>query len=60
MQRILKLANDTCSGNYLNPYLSPMLQNVQQVKLLTAINSEFSGAGRTPGSAMNQSTNIIW
>jgi len=44
---------DTLSGNYLNPFLSPMLQGSAN-QIATAINSEFSGAGRTPGSAMNQ------
>jgi len=44
---------DTLSGNYLNPFLSPMLQGSAN-SIATAINSEFSGAGRTPGSAMNQ------
>tara|TARA_R100000908_G_scaffold58983_1_gene35260 strand:+ start:705 stop:1394 length:690 start_codon:yes stop_codon:yes gene_type:complete len=44
---------DTLSGKYLNPFLSPMLQGSAN-QIATAINSEFSGAGRTPGSAMNQ------
>ena len=44
---------DTLSGNYLNPFLSPMLQGSAN-SIATAVNSEFSGAGRTPGSAMNQ------
>ena len=44
---------DTLSGNYLNPFLSPMLQGSAN-QIATAVNSEFSGAGRTPGSAMNQ------
>ena len=44
---------DTLAGNYLNPFLSPMLQGSAN-QIATAINSEFSGAGRTPGSAMNQ------
>jgi len=45
---------NTLAGNYLNPYLSPMLQNATS-EIANSINSEFSGAGRTPGSAMNQS-----
>ena len=44
---------DTLSGKYLNPFLSPMLQGSAN-QIATAVNSEFSGAGRTPGSAMNQ------
>ena len=44
---------DTLSGKYLNPFLSPMLQDSAN-QIATAVNTEFSGAGRTPGSAMNQ------
>ena len=44
---------DTLAGNYLNPFLSPMLQGSAN-QIATAVNSEFSGAGRTPGSMMNQ------
>jgi hypothetical protein len=44
---------DTLAGNYLNPFLSPMLQGSAN-QIATAVNSEFSEAGRTPGSAMNQ------
>ena len=44
---------NTLAGNYLNPFLSPMLQGSAN-QIATAVNSEFSGAGRTPGSAMNQ------
>ena len=44
---------DTFSGKYLNPFLSPMLQGSAN-EIATAINTEFSGAGRTPGSPMNQ------
>ena len=44
---------DTLAGNYLNPFLSPMLQGSAN-SIATAVNSEFSGAGRTPGSGMNQ------
>ena len=45
--------SDTLSGKYLNPFLSPLLQGAGS-DIATAINTEFSGAGRTPGSAMNQ------
>ena len=44
---------DTLSGKYLNPFLSPMLQGSAN-EIATAVNSEFSGAGRTPGSPMSQ------
>ena len=45
--------SDTLSGKYLNPFLSPLLQGAGS-DIATAINTEFSGAGRTPGSSMNQ------
>ena len=45
--------SDTLSGKYLNPFLSPLLQGAG-ADVANAINTEFSGAGRTPGSAMNQ------
>ena len=44
---------DTLGGNYLNPFLSPMLQGAAN-NIATSVNSEFSAAGRTPGSMMNQ------
>ena len=44
---------DTLSGKYLNPFLSPMLQSSAN-EIATAVNQEFSGAGRTPGSPMSQ------
>jgi len=44
---------DTLSGKYLNPFLSPMLQGSAN-EIATAVNQEFSGAGRTPGSPMSQ------
>jgi len=44
---------DTLAGNYLNPFLSPMLQGSAN-QIATAVNQEFTGAGRTPGSGMNQ------
>ena len=37
----------------MNPFLSPLLQGAG-ADVANAINTEFSGAGRTPGSAMNQ------
>ena len=45
--------SNTLAGNYLNPYLQPMLQSATS-EIANSINSEFSGAGRTPGSMMNQ------
>ncbi len=45
--------SNTLAGNYTNPYLSPMLQNATS-EIANSINAEFSGAGRTPGSPMNQ------
>lgn len=44
---------DTLGGNYLNPFLSPMLQGAAN-DIATSVNSEFSAAGRSPGSMMNQ------
>ena len=44
---------DTLSGKYLNPFLSPMLQGAAN-DIATSVNSEFTMAGRTPGSGMNQ------
>ena len=44
---------DTLSGKYLNPFLSPMLQGSAN-EIATAVNQEFTGAGRTPGSGMNR------
>mgnify|MGYP000129593682 FL=1 len=44
---------DTLAGNYLNPFLQPLLQSSAN-DIATSINSEFSGAGRTPGSPINQ------
>ena len=44
---------DTLSGKYLNPFLSPMLQDSAN-QIATAVNTEFSQAGRTPGSPMSQ------
>ena len=44
---------DTLSGKYLNPFLSPLLQKTAS-DIATNVNSQFSGAGRTPGSPMSQ------
>ena len=44
---------DTLSGNYLNPFLSPLLQKTAS-DIATNVNAQFSGAGRTPGSPMSQ------
>ena len=44
---------DTLSGKYLNPFLSPLLQKTAS-DIATNVNAQFSGAGRTPGSPMNQ------
>ena len=48
-----QLLSDTLSGKYLNPFLSPLLQSAG-ADVANAINTEFTAAGRTPGSAMNQ------
>mgnify|MGYP001498337385 CR=1 FL=1 len=45
--------SDTLSGKFLNPFLSPLLQGSAN-QIATAVNTEFSGAGRTPGSPMSQ------
>jgi len=47
-----QMAN-TLSGNYLNPFLSPLLQQ-QAGNIYTNVAQQFSGAGRTPGSPMMQ------
>ena len=44
---------DTLSGNYLNPFLSPLLQKTAG-DVYTNVAQQFSGAGRTPGSPMMQ------
>ena len=45
--------SDTLSGRFLNPFLSPMLQG-SAMDIANAVNTQFSAAGRTPGSPMNQ------
>ena len=47
-----QLAN-TLAGNYLNPFLSPIIQQAGQEAYGT-VSQQFSGAGRTPGSPMSQ------
>mgnify|MGYP001074028983 CR=1 FL=1 len=44
---------DTLSGQYLNPFLSPLLQKTA-ADISTGVQSQFSGAGRTPTSPMAQ------
>jgi len=44
---------DTLSGNYLNPFLSPLMQKTAS-DIATGVQSQFSAAGRTPGSPMSQ------
>lgn len=43
----------TLAGNYLNPFLSPIIQQAGQEAYGT-VAQQFSGAGRTPGSPMSQ------
>ena len=43
----------TLGGNYLNPFLSPLLQKTA-ADISTGVQSQFSAAGRTPGSPMSQ------
>ena len=45
----------TLSGNYLNPFLSPLIQKTGQ-DIATGVQSQFSGAGRTPSSPLAQQT----
>jgi hypothetical protein len=44
---------DTLSGKYLNPFLSPLMQKTA-ADISTGVQSQFSAAGRTPGSPMSQ------
>ena len=44
---------DTLSGNFTNPFLQPLIQRVGS-DIATTVNQQFTGAGRTPGSPMNQ------
>ena len=43
----------TLGGQYLNPFLSPLIQRTAQ-DITTGVQSQFSGAGRTPTSPMAQ------
>ena len=43
----------TLGGQYLNPFLSPLLQKTA-ADITTGVQSQFSGAGRTPTSPMAQ------
>ena len=44
---------DTLSGQYLNPFLQPLMQKTAG-DIATGVQSQFSAAGRTPGSPMSQ------
>ena len=44
---------DTLSGQYLNPFLSPLIQNTAN-DIYSNVATQFSGAGRTPGSPLMQ------
>ncbi len=43
----------TLGGNYLNPFLSPLIQKTA-ADISTGVSQQFTGAGRTPGSPMSQ------
>jgi hypothetical protein len=45
----------TLGGQYLNPFLSPLIQKTA-ADISTGVQSQFSGAGRTPTSPMAQQT----
>jgi len=45
--------SDTLSGQYQNPFLSPIIQQAAQ-DAYTNVAAQFSGAGRTPGSPVSQ------
>ena len=45
----------TIQGQYTNPFLSPMIAQAGQ-DIYSSVAGQFSGAGRTPGSPMMQST----
>lgn len=47
-----QIAN-TIAGQYTNPFLAPMISQVAD-EAYTNVASQFSGAGRTPGSAVSQ------
>ena len=43
----------TLGGQYLNPFLAPLIQKTA-ADITTGVQSQFSGAGRTPTSPMAQ------
>ena len=43
----------TLGGQYLNPFLAPIIQK-SAADIATGVQSQFSAAGRTPGSPMSQ------
>jgi len=43
----------TLAGGYVNPYLNPLIQQAAG-DVYTNVASQFSGAGRTPGSPVSQ------
>ena len=43
----------TLGGQYLNPFLQPLLQKTAG-DIATSVSQQFTGAGRTPGSPMSQ------
>ena len=45
----------TLGGQYLNPFLSPLIQRTA-ADITTGVQSQFTGAGRTPTSPMAQQT----
>jgi hypothetical protein len=45
----------TLGGNYLNPFLSPLIQKTA-ADITTGVQSQFTGAGRTPTSPLAQQT----
>jgi hypothetical protein len=45
----------TLGGQYLNPFLAPLIQKTAQ-DITTGVQSQFSGAGRTPTSPLAQQT----
>ena len=45
----------TIQGQYTNPFLSPMIAQAGQ-DVYSSVAGQFSGAGRTPGSPLSQST----
>ena len=58
-EQIAQAANQqilgTIQGQYTNPFLSPLIQGAAQ-DVYSNVAGQFSGAGRTPGSPLSQST----